>query len=89
MTTKALPDDSLGLVLRQHRAAQEAQRALLEKPLTDEDFVFAHPDGTPLGPSTVSHTFNKIIHKAGLPPCQFAITGWGAYQSSPGAAGTL
>jgi len=58
---------SLGLVLRQHRSAQEVQRALLGKPLIDEDFVFAHPDGTPLDPSTVSHTFNKIIRKAGLP----------------------
>ena len=58
---------SLGLVLRQHRSAQEVQRALLGKPLTDEDFVFAHPDGTLLDPSTVSHTFNKIIRKAGLP----------------------
>ena len=46
---------------------QEAQRALLGKPLTDEDFVFVHPDGTPLDPSTVSHAFNKIIQKAGLP----------------------
>ena len=58
---------SLGLVLRQHRSAQEMQRALLGKPLTDGDFVFAHPDGTLLDPSTVSHTFNKIIRKAGLP----------------------
>jgi hypothetical protein len=58
---------SLGLVLRQHRAAQERQRALLGEPLTDEDFAFAHPDGTPLDPSTVSHTFNKIIRRVGLP----------------------
>ncbi|MBA7634476.1 putative prophage phiRv2 integrase [subsurface metagenome] len=58
---------SLALVLRQHRAEQEAQRALLGKPLTGEDFVFAHLDGTPLDPSTVSHTFNKIIRRAGLP----------------------
>jgi integrase len=55
-------------VLRQHKAEQEAQRVLLGKPLTDEDFVFAHPDGTSLDPSTVSHAFNKIIRKAGLPP---------------------
>ena len=59
---------SLGLVLRQHKADQEAQRTLLGKPLTDADFVFTHPDGTPLDPSTVSHAFNKIIRKAGLPP---------------------
>ena len=58
---------SLGLVLRQYRGEQEAQRALLGKPLTDHDFVFAHPDGTPLDPSTVSHAFAKIIRKAGVP----------------------
>jgi len=58
---------SLGLVLRQHRADQEAQQALLERSLTDNDFVFSHTDGTPLDPSTVSHAFNKIIRKAGLP----------------------
>jgi len=57
---------SLGLVLRQHKAEQEAQRVLLEKPLAGDDFVFAHMDGTPLDPSTVSHAFNKIIQRAGL-----------------------
>ena len=62
----ALPP-SLGLVLRQHKAGQEAQRALLGKPLTDNDFVFAHPDGSPPDPSTVSHAFNKVMRKAGLP----------------------
>jgi len=62
----ALPP-SLGLVLRQHKAGQEAQRALLGKPLTDNDFVFAHPDGSLLDPSTVSHAFNKVMRKAGLP----------------------
>ncbi len=62
----ALPP-SLVLVLRQHRAEQEAQQALLGKPLTDNHFVFANPDGNPLDPSTVSHAFNKVIHKAGLP----------------------
>jgi integrase len=39
---------------------------LLGKPLTDDNFVFAHPDGTPLDPSTISHAFNKIIRKAGF-----------------------
>ena len=63
----ALPP-SLVLVLHQHRAEQEAQQTLLGKPLTDDDFVFAHPDGTPLDPSTVSHSFAKVIRKAGLPP---------------------
>jgi len=62
----ALPP-SLVLVLQQHRAEQEEQLTLLGKPLTDGDFVFAHPDGTPLNPSTVSHAFSNIIRKAELP----------------------
>lgn len=62
----ALPP-SLGLVLRQRRAEQKTQGDLLGKPSTDNDFVFAHPDGTPLDPSTVSHALANIIRKAGLP----------------------
>lgn len=52
---------SLALVLRQHRVNEEERCALLGKPLTDDAFVFAHPDGTPLDPSTVSHMFSKIV----------------------------
>lgn len=62
----ALPP-SLALVLRQRRAEQKTQGDLLGKPLTDNDFVFAHPDGTPLDPSTVSHGLANVIRKAGLP----------------------
>ena len=62
----ALPP-SLGLVLRQHRTEQEAQRTLLGRPLSDNDFVFSHPDGALWDPSTISHAFNKVIRKAGLP----------------------
>ena len=29
--------------------------------------VFAHPDGRPLNPSTVSRTFDKLVTIAGLP----------------------
>ncbi len=61
----ALPP-SLTLVLGQHRAEQKAQRDLLGKPLTENDLVFSHPDGTPLCPSTISHAFANIIRKAGL-----------------------
>jgi len=39
---------------------------LLGKSLTDSDFVFAQPDGTPLDPSTVTHIFGRVVHKAGL-----------------------
>ena len=32
----------------------------------DDDLVFARLDGTPLGPSTVTHVFGKVARKAGL-----------------------
>jgi len=62
----ALPP-SLVLLLRQHRDEQSAAGALLGRTLTGEDYVFSHPDGTPLDPSTVSHTFSRILRQAGLP----------------------
>ena len=34
--------------------------------LSEDDFVFAHPDGTPLNPNTVTHTFARIVKRAGL-----------------------
>ena len=33
--------------------------------------MFSHPDGSPLDPSTVSHTFAKIARKAGLASIRF------------------
>jgi integrase len=59
---------SLALVLHEHKAGQMQHRALLGRPLNDYDFVFAHSDGTPLDPSTVSHAFANVVRKAGLPP---------------------
>jgi len=58
---------SLVLILRQHRDEQNAAHSLLGKTLTNEDYVFSHPDGTPLDPSTVSHTFSRLLRQAGLP----------------------
>ena len=63
----ALPP-SLTLVLQQHKLKQQESFALLGKTLTDEDYVFCHHDGTPLDPSTVSHSFAHALRKAGLPP---------------------
>jgi len=57
---------SSALLLREYRSEVNTQRLLLGKPLSDEDFVFAHPDGTPLDPSTVTHLFGKVVRKAGL-----------------------
>lgn len=57
---------SLATELRRYQATQEAQRLLLTAPLTDEDLVFAHPDGTPINPNTVSPAFRKVANRAGL-----------------------
>jgi integrase len=57
---------SLALVLRDYRNQMEAQRLLLSKPLTGSDLVFAHIDGTPLDPPTVTHQFLKVARRADL-----------------------
>jgi integrase len=62
---------ALATLLRQHRAQQEVKRMLLGKSLEESDLVFAHPDGTPLDPGTVSKTFSKVLVKAGLPHLRF------------------
>ena len=66
----ALPA-SLGLLLRQHAAKQEAQRILLGKPSGGDDLVFAYPDGRPLDPGTVTHAFARLLREAGLPHIRF------------------
>ena len=58
---------TLALLLREYKAEQQALRILLGKPLADSDLVFAHPDGTPLDPDTITHAFGKLIRRAGLP----------------------
>jgi len=57
---------SVALFLREHKAQQEEQRALLGKSLVETDLVFAHPDGRPLGPATLTHAFREIVRKAGV-----------------------
>ena len=57
---------SLALLLHDYSEQVETRRLLLGKPLTDSDFVFAHPDGNPLDPSTVTHICSRVVHKAGL-----------------------
>jgi len=62
---------SLAELLRGYHAEQEAQKVLLGTTLTGQDLVFAHPDGSPLDPSTVTHAFGKLIKKAELPHIRF------------------
>ena len=57
---------SLALLLREYRTQVEMQRLLLGKPLTHNDLCFAHPDGSPLDPPTVTHHFLKIARRTGL-----------------------
>ena len=62
---------SLAILLRRYKQGQEQQRALLDSVLRDDDLVFAHPDGSPMDPSTVSHTFSKIARSAGFSNVRF------------------
>ena len=39
--------------------------------MADSDLVFSHPDGKPLDPGVISHTFAKVLRKAGLPHIRF------------------
>ena len=62
---------SLSLLLREYKTEQQAQRILLGRPLADSNLVFSHIDGKPLDPGVVSHTFAKVLKKAGLPHIRF------------------
>jgi integrase len=57
---------SLALLLQQHRVDQQALLARCGKQLGDDDFVFCHPDGTPLNPNAVTSAFIKLIRGTGL-----------------------
>ena len=54
--------------MQQYKAEQQRLFVSLGNTLTDEDYVFCHHDRTPLDPSTISHAFANVLHKAGLPP---------------------
>ena len=58
---------SLAILLRQHRNAQEAQRVVLGKPLTENDLVFQRSTGDPLDPEVISKAFSRLLKRAGLP----------------------
>lgn len=54
--------------LRAHRKNQNEDRMLVGPGYrTDLDLVFAHPDGTPLRPTTVLRTFQRHVDDLGLP----------------------
>jgi integrase len=52
--------------LREHQ-----RRQLKEQMRIDGGFVFAHPDGSPLDGTVVTHQFQKLLKRAGLPRLRF------------------
>ena len=62
---------SLAILLRQEKEHQVEQRNIVGSVIKENDLVFAYPNGSPLDPSTVSHTFAKIARKAGLANIRF------------------
>jgi integrase len=54
-------------VLREYQNAQEQLRASLQlPPLTENDLVFSHWDGSPLLPDSITHAWVKLARKCGL-----------------------
>jgi integrase len=52
--------------LREHQ-----RRQLKEQMRIDGGFVFAHPDGSPLDGSVVTHQFQRLLKRGGLPRLRF------------------
>jgi len=58
---------SNAIVLREHLEAQQKMRQSLGlQPLTDSDLVFAHYDGSPLLPDSITHAWMKLVRRCGL-----------------------
>jgi len=61
----------LALYLKEYRARCEAYRWQLGAPLTLDDLVFMTERGKPVDPSVLSHTFQKLVKRAGLEGVRF------------------
>lgn len=57
---------SLVVLLRRYREDVDAMGLLVGRPVTGGDFVFAHPDGRPLEPNTVTHSFLRTMRAVGI-----------------------
>jgi integrase len=53
--------------LREHRKRQAAERLLMGAGWTDNDLIFAHPDGTMVHPERFSRGFTEAVARIGLP----------------------
>jgi integrase len=61
----------LGLFLKQYKAQREVFYLEHDRVMGLDSLVFAHDDGTPLDPCTVTHNFARIIRRAGIGRCRF------------------
>ncbi|MER7862373.1 site-specific integrase [Amycolatopsis japonica] len=61
-------DANTVLVLRQHIACQDADKARLGSDWVDSGLLFTQPDGSPLHPADITERFYEIVRQAGLPP---------------------
>jgi integrase len=63
--TIALPP-SASLMLKKYRENQSLERALIGKPLIDNDLVFSQYDGKPIRPNTVTRAWTLLAARAGV-----------------------
>ena len=61
----ALPP-SASIVFRDHHDIQTAKRLLCGFPVGEEDLVFAHSDGSPLLPHSVTNAWKRLVKNAGF-----------------------
>jgi integrase len=61
----------LAQFLREYRAERESVCWHQGRPLSLDDLVFAYPNGKPLDPCTLTHTFSRIARGAGLDRVRF------------------
>ena len=55
------------ITLREHKTKQaELRQSLGYSPLSDNDLVFSHYDGSPLLPNSVTHAWIKLVRRCGL-----------------------
>ena len=63
---------STAVVFREHREKIEAERLFLGLPaLQESDLVFAHYDGSPLRPNTVTRAWSNLAKKCGVKASRF------------------
>ncbi|MCU1498517.1 MAG: hypothetical protein JWM47_2470 [Acidimicrobiales bacterium] len=64
-------DDRTVDVLREWRRSQRAEMKLVGRQASNDDMVFARPDGTPVHPDYFSQSFERHLAKSDLPRIRF------------------